>query len=748
MRARFAIRLGSMLSAGVAIVAAVLVPAAPAGAAPTVPRSEHVLVVGVAGLRWDDVDAERTPALWELASRGSVGALSVRATLSATCPGDGWATLGAGNRARGPARDPAPGAGCPADVAPSAVRVRSDGSADYAQQRTLVQENRELGFDARPGSLADASTCTTTIGSAAAPAGARASGGIDRYLPALPAAPAEALLACPVTVIAAPSVTDEGRSATLAAVDDFVARVESSRPAGSVLLIVGAGDVTAPSRLHVVIAEGDGYGRGRLVSPSTRRTGFVQLIDIAPTVLATIGAIAPHSIVGRPVHRADGASSLASAVREMVDEDRAAAEQRPLVDTYFTFVVVLGLGLYAAAAWSFTRAWRRTAGPRSPRAGPGRHGAVLEVVALTMAATLPAMLLAQLVPWWRTPAPGVVLAAVAVGIAAAVAAFALRGPWRHSAVGPVGVVAGFTAVVLGADVLTGSNLQFGSLLGYSPLVAGRFTGFGNITFAVFAAAVLIAAGCLAQAVRREIRPFLLGGLGVVAVVLIGAPAWGSDVGGLVAMAGAVVVATMRCAGIRLSIGRVLAAVAVGSLAVIAFALYDVSRPQSEQTHLARFVAQLQDGSATTVIERKAGANLSLLVNSPLTLLVIGAVVLLAFVLLRPVGGMRRVFALYPGVRAGFAGVAVASAVGFAINDSGIAVPAFAAALAVPLAIAVALRVAAAHAPPGNLARKPAAALYVPPSAVPTDAVLADELPPDALPADAGAGREPAAERAP
>jgi hypothetical protein len=370
-----------------------------------------------------------------------------------------------------------------------------------------------------------------------------------------------------------------------------------------------------------------------------------------------------------------------------------------------------------------------------------------------MAATLPAMLLAQLVPWWRTPAPGVVLAAVAVGIAAAVAAFALRGPWRHSAVGPVGVVAGFTAVVLGADVLTGSNLQFGSLLGYSPLVAGRFTGFGNITFAVFAAAVLIAAGCLAQAVRREVRPYLLGGIGVVAVVLIGAPAWGSDVGGLVAMAGAVVVATMRSAGIRLSIGRVLAAIAVGSLAVIAFALYDLSRPQTEQTHLARFVAQLQDGSAMTVIERKAGANLSLLVNSPLTLMAIGALILLAFVLLRPVGGMRRVFALYPGVRAAFAGVAVAAAVGFAVNDSGIAVPAFAAALAVPLAIAVALRVAAAHAPPGNLARKPAAALYVPPGAEPSDDLPADDLsadalPTDALPADAGPGREPAAERAP
>jgi hypothetical protein len=262
-------------------------------------------------------------------------------------------------------------------------------------------------------------------------------------------------------------------------------------------------------------------------------------------------------------------------------------------------------------------------------------------------------------------------------------------------------------------VLTGSHLQFGSVTGYSPLVAGRFTGFGNITFGIFAACVLLAAGCIAQSLTRERRPVLLGVVGVAAVVIVGAPAWGSDVGGLVSLSGAVVVATMRSAGIRLSAGRVVAAVLVGSLAVAAFAAYDLSRPPAERTHLARFVEQLQDGTASTVVTRKAEANLTLLVNSPLTLLVLGALVLIVFVLLRPVGGLRRVFALYPGVRAGFAGVTVASVVGFAVNDSGIAVPAFAAAVAVPLAIAVALRVAAAHGRPGELARKPAAALYAP-----------------------------------
>jgi hypothetical protein len=484
------------------------------------------------------------------------------------------------------------------------------------------------------------------------------------------------------------------------------------------LLVVGTADSAGRPRLHVAIADGPGFTRGRLGSPSTRRAGFAQLIDVAPTVLAAVGAPAPNIVVGRPLATvaARGADTTA-AIRQMVDADRAAGEQRPLVGSYFLLVVVLGLALYAAAAWSLRRSWRRTGGPRSPRAGPGRHSRVLEALALAAAAAIPASVLVQAVPWWRTPAPAAVLAGAVLVVTAVVVALALRGPWRRSAIGPIGVVAGFGAVVLALDVLTGSGLQFGSLPGYSPLVAGRFTGFGNITFAIFATCVLLAVGCLAQALPRERRPVLFGVVGVVAVILVGAPAWGSDVGGLIALAGAVLVATMRAADIRMSFGRLVAAVLVGALAVFAFAAYDLSRPAAERTHLARFVEQLRDGTATTVVARKAEANLSLLVNSPLTLLVLGAVLLLVFVLLRPVGGLRRVFALYPGVRAGFAGVVVASLVGFAVNDSGIAVPAFAAAVAVPLAIAIALRVAAEHGRPGETTRKPAAVLYVPPDGV-------------------------------
>ena len=70
-----------------------------------------VVLIGIPGLRWTDMSAAATPALWRLAGQGSVGSLVVTAAASRTCPADAWLTLNAGARAAVP--HPAAGL-CPA----------------------------------------------------------------------------------------------------------------------------------------------------------------------------------------------------------------------------------------------------------------------------------------------------------------------------------------------------------------------------------------------------------------------------------------------------------------------------------------------------------------------------------------------------------------------------------------------------------------------------------------------------------
>ncbi len=79
-------------------------------------------------------------------------------------------------------------------------------------------------------------------------------------------------------------------------------------------------------------------------------------------------------------------------------------------------------------------------------------------------------------------------------------------------------------------------------------------------------------------------------------------------------------------------------------------------------------------------------------SSPLTLLVLGSGLLLMFVLLRPWGGLKRVFGLYPAVRAVLIGTAVAGLIAGTLDGAGFTVAGAVAATAVPLVCLAALRV--------------------------------------------------------
>ncbi len=685
-----------LTAAGAAGLVGVPALAAPGDEAPSVGQ---VVVVGVAGLRLDDLDASRTPELARLAGRGSIGALSVRSAATLTCPADGWVTLGAGNRSVGPAQPE--GQVCPSGwPAPPPVPTAAGGGQLTAQD-TISGRNAGLDFGAVPGALAAGVGCATAVGPAAAVAAAHPTGRVDGYAARLPADPAGLLARCTVTIVSGPTVDDTGRAADLAAVDRVVGAVERARRPGSLLIVVGVADVGPSARLHVALADGPGFAGGRwLVSGSTRRNGYVQLVDVAPTVVAALALPPVASMAGQPMTagaRRDG--SAAAAVAELVDADRAAVAHQPLVQPFFGVLVVANLALMAYATVLFLRRRPRAVGDRggpSPTwpalMGPLRAEA-LEIVAVALAAVPAAGFAANLLAWWRSPVPVLTCAALVLAGVAAGTVLAYRGPWRHRPFGPPGCVAVCTGLILGLDVLTGSNLQLHALAGYSALVAGRFVGFGNLAFAVFAAGCLLGAACLAQATRGWRRTAVFAGTGAVAVLLTGAGAWGNDVGGIVALTPAFVIATLQARGSRLSAGRILAALMAGILTVSAFAAVDYARPAEQRTHLGRFVADLFDGTAGTVIRRKAEANLSLLVDSQLTLLVLAVALFVPLVLFGP-GGLRRVHGLYPCIRAGFTGTAVAAGIGFAVNDSGVAVPAFAAMVAVPLAIAVALRVAA------------------------------------------------------
>lgn len=643
------------------LVLLVLLPA-PARAAGT----SAVLVVGAPGLRWDDVTA-RTPALAQLAATGSTGALSARSAGPRTCPADGWVMAGAGNRARADAVDPDCSSTPPGRAALAAV----------------VRDNAGLRYDSEVGALAQAVERTGACVAALGGPGAELMTGQPRTA----GPPAAALDRCPLVVLDAGAVHHDGRrAADLARVDAAVAGAgAAARERGALLLLAGLADVADTDgagpvpRLHVAVAAGPGHAGGGLVSASTRRAPYVQVVDLAPTVLRALGLPQPDVMTGQPWVRTADRTSRAG----LLDLDRHAGRMRVFTPVFFALLVVAQVLLYGGALLL----WRRA--DRAPP--PRRVRRLVAGAALVCAAAPVATFLADLLPWWRAdPALPALLGAVALADGLVVA-LALVGPWRRRLLGPVGLVCTVTAVVLAADLLTGARLQMSSLAGYSPLVAGRFAGVGNVAFAVLAAAALLATACWADGRGR--RTCLAGCAlaGCATVVVDGAPPFGSDVGGVLALVPGFALLAMLLAGVRVSLLRLATVGAAGVGVVVALGLYDHSRPPDAQTHLGRFVGQVLSGDAATVLERKAAANLSLLTHSVLTLLVPLLVLLAAQVLLRPPRPLAASFRHAPAWRSGLVAVLGMSLVGFAVNDSGVSVPALALAVAVPATVAVALR---------------------------------------------------------
>ncbi|SDO09799.1 hypothetical protein SAMN05660199_01337 [Klenkia soli] len=738
--------------------------AGPAAAPTSAPTSaDRVVVVGIPGLTWSDVDPERTPALWQLAGESAIGSLSVRAARSTTCVLDGWATLGAGNRARWAGRpDPLPPvplpedqtAGQPATDPPGLFdSVPEDTSLSYcglqeqvaavgladpqAAVALIASDEATARFGAQPAALSDAVGCAITAGRAATVAAA----GVDTQLtqldalPSDPVATADLLEDCPLSLVSLDPLVDAGapgedqtdtgtdplsRPAALAAVDTSLASLRAvldTLPGETLLLVDGISEVNdGRPQLHVAMAHGAGFDGGWLTSASTGRAPFVQLIDAAPTALAALGVDQPASMNGQAMSTTAGRPALADAVAELEDANsRAVVHYRSTGDFFGVLVLVLavvvGLGLLAVGGWTAPRrtperlrraAARLTARLRPPTRARDRLRRLVRPLCL-LAASLPvATYLASLAPWEDSGAPRTALAGSVLAATALVALVAVAGPWRRHRAGPALVVLAVTAAVPVADVLTGSHLELDGLLGYDAIVAGRFTGFGNLTFGLMPVAALLltaaAAGWLARRApegrrrRRALVTVLVMMLPVVAV--IGAPGLGRDFGGVLGAVPGFLLLAMLLGGIRVTVLRLVAVLAAAVVAVGSVAVLDWTRPPAERSHLGRFVAQILDGEALTVVGRKASANLGILLGSTLAYTLLVAAVAAVW-LLRPGGPLRpgpdgRVGELPADevrvLRAGLLSVALGLVVSAAVNDSGVAIPATSATLLVPLLV--------------------------------------------------------------
>ncbi|GLW06390.1 hypothetical protein Misp01_15200 [Microtetraspora sp. NBRC 13810] len=658
-----------------------------AGTASAAPAPDApVALIGVPGLQWSDLGAEATPNLWRLAGQSALGSLSVRTVGRVTCPYDGWLTVSTGVRAT-------VGYYCGEPPTPE-PRGAGAAIASYGYLHDVAGEQHAGSLGS---ALRAAGRCSVAVGPGAALALADRTGAVDVYLPSAAQADAATLSRCPVvaadvddlirpylaggTIPRVPETLGAARrAAAVRAADAKVGALLAALPRNSTVLLAGVADHGSDPHLRVAMMRVPG-GAGRLLgAASTHREDTTILPDVTATLLREAGVEAPANVVGTPwTPSRDRAGQVAETAASLARADTAGQTVKSLLFGFFTALAVLQVLFYAAVFLLLRR---------------GRAPGGIRTAALVLASLPVSTLTVNLLPWDRAGDPALAHLGGVLGCALALGAIARYGPWHRHPLGPLTVVAVVTALVLAADLLTGSPLQLDSVVGYTTVQGGRYYGLGNIPFALFASSVLLSATVLAHWLigrgRRGPAVVAVAALGGVAMILGGWPGVGSDFGGVIAFMPGIAVAALMIAGRRISPVKLGAFCVAGGVLVMTIAFLDSLRPPASQTHLGRFVGQVATGEALDVILRKLYAMLSTLLSPNLMPIVIAAGAFLVFTLMRPetvtAGALPAAFERSPALHAGFVGTLVSGVVGMLVNDSGAAVLSMALALAVPLVL--------------------------------------------------------------
>lgn len=374
-------------------------PGAPAQSAGPIRSPAPVVVLATTGLSWADIaeiaDAQETagavPAdqatariLLSLAARAEPANLVQRTVGDVTCPADAWLALGAGART-------------------SAVGPPEGGQCAWPPSwQQALDASHEAGYAASPGALADALSRAgleaTAIGPGAELALTRPDGGAPATADSLADLVPEGLPA--LTVV---DGTRSGADPAGGLLEDLKALTDA--PGGVRVIVASLADPADPGPQMLLLPAGTtGWGDdGDLIAgPSTHQAGYVQLTDLAPTILRALGADAPSAMTGRALvlPATGGPAPAASAsgqnprVGALIDSSLRARASRMTTLPVSLLIAGAALVLLVTASVSLR-------GPAGRRRLHGVGVAATAVGALPLGAWV-----AVAIPWWRLGADG------------------------------------------------------------------------------------------------------------------------------------------------------------------------------------------------------------------------------------------------------------------------------------------------------------------------------------------------------
>ncbi len=428
-----------------------------------------------------------------------------------------------------------------------------------------------------------------------------------------------------------------------------------------------------PIMVYVPGKAGGAFAGKLLTSQSTHQVGLVANLDIAPTILSSLGLDLPYTMFGRAFEYVPGEARAGERVDRLINfSARASGVNSAREGAIATFAAMMAVTLAGTIMALLLKDRYDLA-----RIRWFLKASTLSVIAFPLSSLILAYYLG-------TAPPLLLIAAIPIGalaLAFTAQAICKNGLW------PAGLLSAATLLLLAIDMLNGGNLSIDTIFGYDSVVGGRFYGIGNESMSVAVGAMVIIFAVLEKIEDIKWRNAALIALGISVTALVSLPQLGSNLGGVPTVLTAVaafIAASGKKRAKPYAVALGFAAVVLGLALVIGIDLL-----LGSSTHIGRTAQLVQSGGLAElwlISKRRILENASVFTSSAWSYVLLVIVPIAATLRYRPVGLLHRVFERHPAVAAGFSAALISGIIGFLIEDSGIVIPAIILAQYVPMVV--------------------------------------------------------------
>ncbi|SES72048.1 hypothetical protein SAMN05660297_00382 [Natronincola peptidivorans] len=404
-------------------------------------------------------------------------------------------------------------------------------------------------------------------------------------------------------------------------------------------------------RLTPIIIYNGGLDRGLLWSSTTRRTGIIGNVDIAPTILSYF-QLTPLNMIGRKMISVESKDSM-EVIHQLNKRVVNTSVQRYRV--LYSFAV---FQMLASALALLTIIFRK----RIP-------SKIYTPISLVLISTIIAPFTLLILPVF-----GVLNITLNYILLISITGLLVILLHLIGKKAPLNIILYSTLLItvgLMLDIVLGQSLIQNSLLGYDPIIGARYYGIGNEYMGVLIGSTLILLTALME--KYSFHKYCIILLFLGSIIVIAFPTLGANVGGGITATFTYLFTSIRLFGKKITFKKIfyillLVLVIVGIMSVIDFFFLQY------RSHLAVAIEQILTKGPIVIYEiitRKIAMNIRVMGVTVWSRVLLSGMLILGILFYRPVGVIKSIASKYPFIAIGWSGIIVSCIVSFAVNDSGV-----------------------------------------------------------------------------